>query len=385
MIFNKIALAYLVIFIIAPPMASANIYRIVALLMMLYLVGRNVSKCITRYTVSMICAVALMTIIEVICGESITVHIQLYLLMSFVIVLSFLYNEQEVKSYNYLVTIIFATYIIFNITTIRALNIDPHIMRSLAKNSSLSSLYQDQGVGGYGYLYAMILVIPIGIFKLRQETGLRRIVTLIFLITSYVLVFSSAYMLAMLITICMTGAYIALSFRNRNSTITVFLIITAAVILYYNLDSLLLWIADLTRPSMIQKKVEDMYEILFNDVSVEDTVLWGRYERYLRDIMLILNSPIWGTLRYSLVGKHSAILDLYAQFGIPIGIYATSAIFKPLKKCIRKNRPELIASFIGLVLYLLLNSPAMSVGVLYFIFPLIFRSTNNGEYIRRDE
>lgn len=382
MVLNKIALSYLVIFIIAPPMASANIYRIIALAMMTYLVGNNVSKCRTSYSIQAIGAAILMAIINIACGESIFYHIQFYIFLSFIVIFSFLLNEQNKREYYFLIPLVMITYIIFNVTTIRELASDPHVMRSLSR-STQGNFYSNKGVGGYGYLYSLIMIIPVGISEARYEKGIKRIISLVFLVTSYILVFRSAYMLAMLITIIMTGVYIILAMGNisRSRLAVIFLIMIAALILYNKLDSILLRLADLTRPSMIQKKLEDIYELLYEDASVADTSLWGRYERYFRDFMLVISSPLWGVLRYTAVGKHSAIMDTFAQYGIPIGIYVTTAIFKPLRAHLNYHVPELTVCFIGLGLFLLLNSPVMSVGIVYVVFPLALYKSKDRVYL----
>lgn len=372
----KLALLYLEAFLISPPLILGTVFRVVAVVMMTYIMLNAIRGRHNIYIVITFISIGLMVFFQMISGESITLKIQLYIMMMFVICFVYLCQVEDIRDYEYLLYFALVLFIVFNLCTFKALVENPHIMRYLVRNSVDGGMYQSKGVGGYTYIYSLILIIPIALSLLRETTKSRKIVILLFLLTSYLLVFSSGYLLAMMITTVMTASFFILITnkvsRYKGLWILVVLIITIAVFL--SLGNILQFLSRLAGSSMIQKKLDDIYSIIYSSESISNTELVYRFERYSRDLSLTLRSPIFGCLDYNSVGKHSAILDVFAQFGIPVGVLTSLAIFRPLRMCAKRNNIANVVSLLGLFVVLLCNPVPMSIGIVYIVYPLIYRS-----------
>ncbi|MBV7377958.1 hypothetical protein [Maritimibacter dapengensis] len=99
-----------------------------------------------------------------------------------------------------------------------------------------------------------------------------------------------------------------------------------------------------------------------------------RMERYTRSIGLFLEHPILGTLTHRDVGKHSEILDTFAQFGLLTGAIASYLFFVVPVRAIRRSRAGFSATFATLIVVtmtFLFNNAFAAAGVaLFIVFPV---------------
>jgi hypothetical protein len=102
--------------------------------------------------------------------------------------------------------------------------------------------------------------------------------------------------------------------------------------------------------------------------------LYDRIERYQRSFLLFVQNPIFGTMLSTDIGKHSQILDNFAQFGIVVGsMFVYFLIAVPIRYINRRGAEFglAFAMLIVTLLYFGLNNAFMSAGpVLFIIFPV---------------
>ena len=123
--------------------------------------------------------------------------------------------------------------------------------------------------------------------------------------------------------------------------------------------------------SNYQMKISDLKASLINE-QASGTVS-ERTERYVRSLNIFSESPIIGGNSRVEVGKHSLILDTFAQFGFFIGvllIYILSYPFRNMRKSKSALTVLLPVSFVAILLFTL-NNVAMSYGLVTYILAFI--------------
>ena len=119
------------------------------------------------------------------------------------------------------------------------------------------------------------------------------------------------------------------------------------LIVGFFLEDLLDFLIDVVDLSKTDNKLVEMRAVLEGE-DIEDSEFGVRYERYSRDISLIFSNPVLGSMSFNAVGKHSAFLDLLAQYGLIIGSLAIALIIKPCREWAKKSIP--VANDITLIL-----------------------------------
>lgn len=267
-------------------------------------------------------------------------------------------------------------------TTYSFLSINPDVMRLLIRNSADSQEFTRFGIGGYGFLYAMILAFPLGIGTAteRNEPFLLRMAALWFCISLIMLTFKSKFFLALLLMISGTMFYIAFRFAKQRLTAVVIMFFFFIIALVFAEEILTLLIKMIDIPAL-QHKLADTRALLSGDLDVTDSEFSTRGERYTRDLGLIFDSPLWGCLNFEQVGKHSHLLDFAAIFGLPIAITYVNFCWTTLKKFIRQHSASVPACVLVMSVLLSMNSLAYPFGSAVFILLPIFASKefNQGE------
>ena len=145
-------------------------------------------------------------------------------------------------------------------------------------------------------------------------------------------------------------------------------------------------VVDLTRGTMYEKKVRDiMYSL---DKSENVGTVQDRSNRYTISLNKFVSSPIVGVLSLEEVGKHSAIIDRLAMYGIFFGgmfIYCLGGL--PLRLMAKKGSLGFgLSATVAMVTltFAALNNvfPAFGVG-LFILFPVAVDMVDEKERNRR--
>jgi hypothetical protein len=97
----------------------------------------------------------------------------------------------------------------------------------------------------------------------------------------------------------------------------------------------------------------------------------ARAERYTRSFKLFLENPVIGTLTFDDVGKHSAVLDRFAQYGFGIGLLFLALLAYMPIRMIRSSSVPIgltIAFLVVAVGFPMLNNVFMSWGLILYVF-----------------
>lgn len=348
---SYLSILYLIGWFISPPLASGTIYRAIAIVAVLCIVFfslvNNRRQLVHRFYG---CAVLCLYIILLcfVTGESFSLNINILLILITSAAFALWNNKygNNTKQLKNLTYFAICLYCIWNTTTLIAVDQQPNIMRLLAKNSGETTGHVGVGVGGYGYLYSVIIMFPIGIYLLKEKQKIwLRAVIAYFVISTAILAYQSQYFIALILAV-LAVPMMVIANRNRGGLNVIFYIILAVVLLviFANLESILDFCINIVDIPSIQKKLTLMKATLMEGSVAEEGTFGERYERYTRDLNLIMQNPVLGVFRFSMVGKHSTILDFFAQYGIPLGIVFVNILFSSCRDWIKQRIPA--ASFV---------------------------------------
>lgn len=280
-------------------------------------------------------------------------------------------------------------------TTVSALATNRHVARILTRSSEEGAAYMSAGVGGYGLVYSTVLAIPLLLYLManlpplsasRGNTGSRvwslaqRIILGAGAVLALLLVARAGYSIAVAALMLGLITYFLLrgQVRNRSFRIGIAIAISAVVLAVSQtslISGALDGLSDLAYGTSYRAKIDDLRTSLETDTSVG--TVYGRTERYMRSLTLFAQNPIVGTLSFRDVGKHSAVLDVFAQFGLFGGAAFVYLLFATPLMLLRASAARVqmsgaaAAFLIILAVCTIFNDLSASMGfVAYILYPL---------------
>jgi len=297
-------------------------------------------------------------------------HLQLHIFLLFIFLSFVIYTFPENRKKGIFNIILFLN-IIAIIGTILGLLINSSASRILAKSSEEAILLSEEGVGGYGLVYLNVLLFPILLYvRKKVQDKYERILVYSNIIGVILLIFLANFFIAILILLLQLLIFLII--RNSFSKIIIGLLSLFIVMLisYNYLDIIDKFTYPLVENTNLRYKHADVFNML-QSRSTEYNTIEGRSERYARSLKLFVESPLIGKLSFDDVGKHSSILDQFAQFGIVIGLlYINLNLIFPklLLKSIKKNEKKYIIVFIiSIILVGLFNNYGLTLGIAFIV------------------
>lgn len=280
-------------------------------------------------------------------------------------------------------------------STLHALGSNAHIARTLVRSSDESDQYLADGVGGYALVYAVLWTIPPLTYLLANLRGYylwrtrapgggwalaRQGLVVLNLLLAVGLVIKGGYSIATISLLLGGFSYLLLRGRPQHRTLRIFVASTfAAIALALSQTSLAASVLNglemITYGTPYHAKIEDARSSMETDMSVGS--VYGRTERYVRSLNLFVENPLTGTLSSADIGKHSVVLDNFAQYGIFGGLAFLFILLAVPIRLIRASveRPWLSGTVFAFTVVMmtctLFNAISASMGVVAFIlFPL---------------
>lgn len=268
---------------------------------------------------------------------------------------------------------------------------DFHAARVGVRVSEEALNLSEAGVGGYPLVYGTVLALPLllsmGLSRQRfdrcdlpgllpRSNGWARGVIWLNFGLGVSLVMTAGYSIAVIsLALSLLAAVWLRSYRTKR---VLWVFILAGLALVFGeaiVVSLLHAVQPYTEGTQFFRKVDDLLvsiEIGSTTGSAED-----RRERYARSLEIFIENPFLGDLVYANVGKHSAILDRFAQWGFCLGaVYVYLVAFLPTRALRRlKSVPGMFGPSLGILVTVMiifgLNDECASAGVmLYLMFPV---------------
>ena len=207
------------------------------------------------------------------------------------------------------------------ITTIIGCIRNPNAARVLATVDSQdkeSFIYDMQNIGGYNFVYYIVLLYPVLILSYKMRR-IKLLPVLILASVVFLTIVYSEYTTALLLF--MISSFLFFTKRNLSAKGIIIISILAIMCLLFFTDVIadfLRWLSNMLGSETIGSRLDALAGGRKGLENSED----NRIELYLKSIKMFLEYPLTGTtvFGYSITGGHSFILDYIAQFGMVGGI-----------------------------------------------------------------
>lgn len=307
--------------------------------------------------------------LEVIIGS-----IQLYIIFFYIIV----HDSYQRRGFGkvefvYILTLISMPIWLF--LTYKGLLDNARAARMLIRASAESKELAESGVGGFSLIYFAVayFALLLGLVKYslinRVKIPFLIVINLIFLL---VVIIKAQYSTAVIILFLSIVLTLVISNKiSIKSIIPLLVLMIIIAFMYLNLRTVLDIAQENLDGANYQMKIEDIRSSL--DGNNVDTVN-DRVERYERSFMLFIENPILGTIERAPIGKHSLILDTFAQFGF---VWGCALCYILLSIPIQNLKLSGGAFYIPLTIFFIticlmgLNNVAMSYGLVLYLIPSI--------------
>lgn len=375
---HGLIMAYIAAWFIAPILQYGSIYRVLMIGAMMFLVLNVIlsGKIKVEYA-TILFVIIYIAIISFFTEVPITKQMGAYIFMSCTLIVLYFNTCEEPWRYIRMIHFVYFLCIIFNLTTIRALLVNPNVMRFLVRNSDTSVALFRSGVGGYGYCYTVLCIIPFAIGDLikRERSFLEKCLCVLFLLTSYFLIFRSGYFMAMILAVvCIPLFFLGQIKDKKRRAIYIGILLVAAIILSVSFEGIASTLIAHIDNDLIQRKMSEIVHLASDDsASIADGEFGTRYRRYMKDFRLMFTSPIWGTWGLD-NGNHSYVLDFFASYGLILGWLYFSSLIKIIKSTYIKYSPASQTVLYILAIVLALNAMVPSLGFVLFILMPIYSS-----------
>lgn len=389
-ILRRAALAYLILWMLSPPLAYGAIWRVLAVLAMLSwlaldtLAPRSVlfkpnwpvlgSAVFVFYTI----------FIEWLVTDSASVnrHFAIWI-MFFCLLVGESFRRGRDGDARFCFWLILLILPIWSITSLRGLDtMGGHAARVVVRSSAEARELMEEGMGGYTFVYTVLLCLPIlAQFAIRPGTvlqiksrqrGWRLLQGLLWLnfALAVLLILRAGYSIALIIA--MLAVAMVLLVRTRRTVpfamsvcLVGLMVLVASISIKPGLDLL----QDVARGTEYNVKIHDIRASLEEEHST-GTVGY-RTERYIRSVKAFLKNPVIGTLAYDDAGKHSAILDRFSQYGLVLGLLFFALLAYVPFRMVRDPRVPVgmaIGFLVAALGFPLLNNVFMSWGLVLYVF-----------------
>ncbi len=387
-----ISIMYLTVWMTSPFLAYGTVYRVLALLSIIMWIilelfeKRSVFRKPTPYILVLYLFMLYTIPIIYLVDESTGLNskIQFYLMLFFL----FVYASYQRKSLEILKPVVYLNIVLFTIwmlTTYMWLLVDSHVARIVVRSSEEAMELTTDGVGGFAFINILLVYIVTILALLKNRFQQKKNFTLItvFLIFSVLLAISvvlkAEYSTAVLLMV-VSISYFLFYTKSIHKNIIFFLVfVLVFMALREFMVDILQFFQQFTEGTNYRHKLQDSIDSV---ALGEATGTAGdRAERYTRSITTFLENPLLGIWSRDTVGKHSLLLDTFAQFGFFAGVALIYILFKipyQILKTHKKNRTLAITVLFLMVALGGLNNIAMSYGFMFYLFYLyiIYRLEN---------
>ena len=367
------AILYVIAWIVSPPLSYGMLFRVIAMIsiIILYIDSLKYANAYQQKNQLIVLGLsAYMIGVAVILEEDFNIKVGTIVLLLTGVLFDIWVSNNKVskKQLQFLLFYTLLLYCVWNSTTLYSVLFEnERIMRDLTRNSEFSEYFALRGIGGFGYIYSVILMLPVAVELLRfKKMGKTfRILNIYFVLTGFMLAYFSEYFIAMILAI------LTLLLVWKKPGKSTFILLGIIVVIFgMAMETILDIMIELVDIPEINHKLIEMRNILISDADVEDSEFGVRYERYVRDIGFIIDNPIWGTLSFKDVGKHSEFLDFFAQYGVPLGIIYVSALLRPAIIWIKRNVSiASVVLFFSVIMCILNRLPLHTAVPLCFFMP----------------
>lgn len=387
---RRAALAYLIVWVLSPPLAYGTGWRVLAVLAMLLWLAletwatRSVLLRPGWPVLVSLVFVLYTAFIEWLVPDSSTINRQFSIwIMLFFLLVGESFSRGRDGDARFCFWLVLLILPVWSLSTLGGLQtLGAHTARAVVKSTVEARELTEQGVGGYGLVYTVVLCLPFfaGLFFHRGRVlgGIvaqwKRIVVRFLILGNFListlLVLKAGYSIAVLLSVFSVASVLLIRSRRPLPFVISACFVGLLVLLAgLSIGPALGALQDAVVGTEYSAKVRDIRASLEGGESTG--TVEGRTERYSRSWGKFIENPLLGTLKFDDVGKHSAILDRFAQYGLVVGLlFLMLLIYVPLRALRAPHVPiGLALGFLVVAIgFPMLNNVFMSWGLVLYMF-----------------
>lgn len=385
--FTGICALFLIVWSITPFMEVDMIWRVLALGAsgLWFLLSMN-SGMLFRddngKALIFLAAVVIIAFIQTFSINGILKQIAIIILVIFYVMYNYYKSSDGFLSLSWYVPIVLILLAIFNYRSGQALAINPQIARRLVRDDESIYVYLRQGVGGYSLIYPQVITFPALLtwtIKAFRHNKFLSAIGVAWIVTYVRFLLAAGYSIA--IVASLIGLFVMYFYKGKN----VFGLIVVSILLFVggilaivNSDSLRALLLDIFDGTAVAKKINDL--MLSVQYEAGQGSIWDRIIAYQGSFNTIFRYPVIGGLFWASGGGHSAVLDMFAKYGIWGGLIYTKMIYAvpTYYKSVYGNtsvRSVANATFSTVVFVSILDSFTYAfMGMLLIILPIVFET-----------
>lgn len=330
---QKIAVLYLIIWTVSPPLQVDLVYRLIALASAaLWVVIWFIRESPINLNKKQVGAIFfLIMVLAVVFFEKYnfeSVLKQIALIMLVICYIMFFFYEDKWDELNGIVPVVLILLTVFNFKTLNILIEDHTVARLLVRDDETTYEYLRQGIGGYSLIYPQVCISPLILawtFKAFRHNKLFFAIGAVWAYAFIRLLELAGYSIALFASAL--GLLLLVFYRGKSIlpafiiTILAFIGVMASI-LY--IEPFREWILETFDGTAVATKVNDL--VSTSDTGVTGDSIQVRITAYTNSLWDIIKYPVIGSLWRENGGGHSALLDITSKYGI-LGGFMFSTIF----------------------------------------------------------
>ena len=314
---EAVALLYIVVWTVSPPLQLDMIYRLLALGCAALLFLLNGLKMTTEQKIATV-FVVLVAISAFISSRSLSGvvgQIAVYLLF-----LGYLMNSwyaDDWDKFRWLIPVVLLLLAFWNFRSATMLATDASAARVIIRDTKEAQDYLRSGVGGYGLLYCQVCVSPAMLgwtLNAWKPSKFRFLCGAVWAVTFYWFLWEAGYTIAIFAAVA--GLAVLFFYKDKNVipalVISIVLVVLIIYLICYN-DTVRNFLLKTFDGTKVAWKIQDITDTV-NTGETADSIT-ARIDRYTLSLKTMLQYPIIGSWWAGGHGGHSALLDAFALYG----------------------------------------------------------------------
>lgn len=331
---QAVAVAYLIVWSISPPMEIDLIYRLLALAAtgiwcICWIIRQNHIELDRNQIISIFFLFTVIGVTFISNGDFAGVLKQIAF---FMLVICFIMNcsyKNDWSELRWLIPVILILFIIWNFKTINALILDPTIARKIVRDDESIYPYLRQGVGGYSLVYPQVCIssaVLMWTIKVLKNNKILFVLGAVWCVSFVWLISLAGYSTA--IFAACVGAVLLFMYRGKNvvGAFSVAIIIFATIMLsILYVEDFRNWLLETFDGTAVAKKVNDL--VATSESGAAEGSIQARMIRYKKSLEVAFKYPIIGALWRDSGGGHSGLLDTVAKYGLWGGWFFVKSVY----------------------------------------------------------
>lgn len=278
---------------------------------------------------------------------------EFYALLIFTTILLYFVHQRDFRGLAFIGKLGFIFILVTILMTHVALTFDPYIIRQSASPIKFTAfqaqIFKKTGAGGYGYMQALVIFLPILIYHIKYDKKLlfKRRVLIVILILLLALHIRTQVFANIIVSIIFTILAFAGIKKGIKSLILIAIIISCILLIPISFvsEKLMILSSYFEPDTEIHYKLNDFAKFILTPDVDSSTGTGSRAQRYLTLYEAFLADPIFGNASYNSSistegGGHlhwMNRLSIWGIFGFSFYFYMLSRIYKKIRNLFHYN------------------------------------------------